>query len=224
MMVIIVKDCAIIDVERENPMPKPLFISFEGPEGSGKTSVIQNIYKVLQDSGQDVIVTREPGGVKISEEIRNILLDNQHLGMDPKTEALLFAASRRQHVIEVIKPALDANQTVLCDRYIDSSLAYQGHARGIGIEEVYQLNLFAIESLMPDLTLFIDVRPEVGLARVKNNQREMDRLDNESLTFHEKVYEGYMKLTEIEPDRIKIINGNQPIENVVQDALKHILA
>lgn len=223
-MVIIVKDCAIIDVERENPMPKPLFITFEGPEGSGKTSVIQNIYKVLQDSGQDVIVTREPGGVKISEEIRNILLDNQHLGMDQKTEALLFAASRRQHVIEVIKPALDANQTVLCDRYIDSSLAYQGHARGIGIEEVYQLNLFAIESLMPDLTLFIDVSPEVGLARVKNNQREMDRLDNESLTFHEKVYEGYLKLAEIEPDRIKIINGNQPIENVVQDALKHILA
>lgn len=224
MMVIIVKDCAIIDVERENPMPKPLFITFEGPEGSGKTSVIQNIYKVLQDSGQDVIVTREPGGVKISEEIRNILLDNQHLGMDQKTEALLFAASRRQHVIEVIKPALEAHQTVLCDRYIDSSLAYQGHARGIGIEEVYQLNLFAIESLMPDLTLFIDVRPEVGLARVKNNQREMDRLDNESLTFHEKVYEGYLKLAEIEPDRIKIINGNQPIENVVQDALKHILA
>lgn len=223
-MVIIVKDCAIIDVERENSMPKPLFITFEGPEGSGKTSVIQNIYKVLQDSGQDVIVTREPGGVKISEEIRNILLDNQHLGMDQKTEALLFAASRRQHVIEVIKPALDANQTVLCDRYIDSSLAYQGHARGIGIEEVYQLNLFAIESLMPDLTLFIDVSPEVGLARVKNNQREMDRLDNESLTFHEKVYEGYLKLAEIEPDRIKIINGNQPIENVVQDALKHILA
>jgi dTMP kinase len=224
MMVIIVKDCDIIDLERENPMPKPLFITFEGPEGSGKTSVIQNIYKILQDNGHDVIVTREPGGVKISEEIRNILLDNQHLGMDQKTEALLFAASRRQHVMEVIKPALEANQTVLCDRYIDSSLAYQGHARGIGIEEVYQLNLFAIEALMPDLTLFIDVKPEVGLARVKNNQREMDRLDNESLTFHEKVYEGYMKIAEIEPERIKIINGNQSIEDVVQDALKHILA
>lgn len=224
MMVIIVKDCDIIDLERENPMPKPLFITFEGPEGSGKTSVIQNIYKILQETGHDVIVTREPGGVKISEEIREILLDNQHLGMDQKTEALLFAASRRQHVMEVIKPALDANQTVLCDRYIDSSLAYQGHARGIGIEEVYQLNLFAIEALMPDLTLFIDVKPEVGLARVKNNQRDMDRLDNESLTFHEKVYEGYMKIAEIEPDRIKIINGNQSIEDVVQDALKHILA
>jgi dTMP kinase len=224
MMVIIVKDCDIIDLERENPMPKPLFITFEGPEGSGKTSVIQNIYKILQENGHDVIVTREPGGVKISEEIRDILLDNQHLGMDQKTEALLFAASRRQHVMEVIKPALEANQTVLCDRYIDSSLAYQGHARGIGIEEVYQLNLFAIEALMPDLTLFIDVKPEVGLARVKNNHREMDRLDNESLTFHEKVYEGYMKIAEIEPDRIKIINGNQSIEDVVQDALKHILA
>jgi len=203
-------------------MIKPLFITFEGPEGSGKTSVIQHLHKHLIALGQDVIVTREPGGVKISEEIRNILLDNQNLGMDQKTEALLFAAARRQHIIEVIQPALEAGKTVLCDRYIDSSLAYQGHAREIGIEEVYQLNLFAIESLMPDLTLFIDVKPEVGLERVRHNQRSMDRLDNETLNFHQKVYEGYMKLAAIEPDRIKVLDGNQSIEDVVNQALSYI--
>lgn len=204
-------------------MDKPQFITFEGPEGSGKTSVIQHLNKQLIALGHDVLVTREPGGVKLSEEIRNILLDNHNLGMDKKTEALLFAAARRQHVVEVIQPALEAGKTVLCDRYIDSSLAYQGHARDIGIEEVYQLNLFAIESLMPDLTLFIDVKPEVGLERVRHNQRSMDRLDNETLAFHQKVYEGYMKIAEIEPERIKILDGNQTIEEVVEQALKHIL-
>jgi dTMP kinase len=203
-------------------MNTPKFITFEGPEGSGKTSVIQAVYKTLQSHGYEVVVTREPGGVKISEEIRSILLDNQNLGMDAKTEALLFAAARRQHVIEVIKPALDQGKMVLCDRYIDSSLAYQGHAREIGIEEVYTLNMFAIESIMPDLTLFIDVKPATGLERVRNNQRSMDRLDNEQLSFHEKVYEGYMRLAEIEPDRIKVLNGNASIEEVVADALKHI--
>jgi dTMP kinase len=204
-------------------MDKPQFITFEGPEGSGKTSVIQHLNKQLLALGHDVLVTREPGGVKLSEEIRNILLDNHNLGMDKKTEALLFAAARRQHVVEVIQPALEAGKMVLCDRYIDSSLAYQGHARDIGIEEVYQLNLFAIESLMPDLTLFIDVKPEVGLERVRHNQRSMDRLDNETIAFHQKVYEGYMKIAEIEPERIKILDGNQTIEEVVEQALKHIL-
>ena len=203
-------------------MNTPKFITFEGPEGSGKTSVIQAVYKTLQSQGYEVVVTREPGGVKISEEIRSILLDNQNLGMDAKTEALLFAAARRQHVIEVIKPALDQGKMVLCDRYIDSSLAYQGHAREIGIEEVYTLNMFAIESIMPDLTLFIDVKPATGLERVRHNQRSMDRLDNEQLSFHEKVYEGYMRLAEIEPERIKVLNGNASIEEVVADALKHI--
>lgn len=204
-------------------MKIPLFVTFEGPEGSGKTSVIQHVYQKLTALGHDVLVTREPGGVKISEEIRHILLDNQNLGMDKKTEALLFAAARRQHVVEVIQPAIDSGKTVLCDRYIDSSLAYQGHARTIGIEEVYQLNLFAIESLMPDLTLFIDVKPEIGLERVKNNQRSMDRLDNETLAFHQKVYEGYMKLADIEPDRIKLLDGHLTIDDVVEQALTHIL-
>jgi len=203
-------------------MSKKRFITFEGPEGSGKTSVIKEVEKALKTQGIDVCVTREPGGVALSERIRSLLLDYVDEAMDAKTEAMLFAASRRQHVVEVIQPALAKNQVVLCDRYIDSSLAYQGVARGLGIEEVYALNLFAIEELIPDITLFIDVKPDVGLARVRSNQREMDRLDLETVNFHQKVYEGYLQLAELEPERIKVINGEQPIEDVVKDALKVI--
>lgn len=199
------------------------FITFEGPEGSGKTSVIKEVEKALKAQNLDVLVTREPGGVAISERIRSLLLDYVDETMDAKTEAMLFAASRRQLVVEIIKPALDAGKVVLCDRYIDSSLAYQGVARNLGIEEVYALNLFAIEELIPDLTLFIDVKPEVGLARVQSNQRDMDRLDLETLEFHQKVYEGYLQLAELEPERIKIINGEQSIDQVSKDALREIL-
>lgn len=199
------------------------FITFEGPEGSGKTSVIKEVEAALKAQNIDVIVTREPGGVKLSERIRSLLLDFVDEKMDARTEAMLFAASRRQHVVEVIRPALEAGKVVLCDRYIDSSLAYQGVARDLGIEEVYTLNLFAIEDLIPDLTLFIDVRPEVGLSRVRTNQRTMDRLDLETLEFHQKVYEGYLQLAELEPNRIKIINGEQPIEDVSNDALNEIM-
>ena len=170
-----------------------------------------------------MIVTREPGGVALSERIRSLLLDFVDEKMDARTEAMLFAASRRQHVVEVIRPALEAGKVVLCDRYIDSSLAYQGVARDLGIEEIYALNLFAIEDLIPDLTVFIDVKPEVGLSRVRSNQRDMDRLDLETLEFHQKVYEGYLQLAELEPDRIKVINGEQPIEDVSKDALKEIM-
>lgn len=199
------------------------FITFEGPEGSGKTSVIKEVEAALKAQNIDVIVTREPGGVKLSERIRSLLLDFVDEKMDARTEAMLFAASRRQHVVEVIRPALEAGKVVLCDRYIDSSLAYQGVARDLGIEEVYTLNLFAIEDLIPDLTLFIDVKPEVGLSRVRTNQRTMDRLDLETLEFHQKVYEGYLQLAELEPNRIKIINGEQPIEDVSNDALNEIM-
>ncbi len=199
------------------------FITFEGPEGSGKTSVIKEVEAALKAQNIDVIVTREPGGVALSERIRSLLLDFVDEKMDARTEAMLFAASRRQHVVEVIRPALEAGKVVLCDRYIDSSLAYQGVARDLGIEEVYALNLFAIEDLIPDLTVFIDVKPEVGLSRVRSNQRDMDRLDLETLEFHQKVYEGYLQLAELEPDRIKVINGEQPIEDVSKDALKEIM-
>lgn len=182
---------------------KGKFITFEGPEGAGKTTVIATISELLKEQGEEVILTREPGGIAISEKIRAIILDNNHAEMDAKTEALLYAAARRQHLVEKVIPALESGAFVLCDRFIDSSLAYQGYARGLGIEEVLQINQFAIGNTMPDLTVFFDINPEEGLARIiDNNEREQNRLDNESLRFHEKVYEGYKNLIQRYPERI----------------------
>ena len=182
---------------------KGKFITFEGPEGAGKTTVISTIVERLEEQGQKVILTREPGGIEISEKIREIILDNNHTEMDAKTEALLYAAARRQHLVEKVIPALESGAFVLCDRFIDSSLAYQGYARGLGIEEVLKINQFAIGDTMPDLTVFFDISPEEGLARIMDNsKREQNRLDNESLRFHQNVYVGYKKLIEQYPERI----------------------
>lgn len=198
------------------------FITFEGPEGSGKTSVIKAVKEFLSDEGYNIMTTREPGGIKISESIRNIILDKENTEMNAYTEALLFAAARSQHFSEKIIPALDAGQIILCDRFIDSSLAYQGHARELGIDEVYQINKFAIGSHLPDLTLFIDVPPKVGLERVFNNTRKVDRLDLETIEFHEKVYEGYMKVADKFKDRFVIIDGTNSVETVIEDTLQVI--
>lgn len=203
---------------------KGLFITFEGNDGSGKSSVIEAIKTELINQGYDVIYSREPGGSKIAEKIREVILDIDNLGMDDKTESLLYAASRREHVIKVIKPALEEGKIILCDRYLDSSLAYQGYARGLGIDEVYNMNLFATEGLLPDLTLLVCVRPEVGLDRIKTNNRgTLDRLEIEKMEFHKKVYDGYLKVQEKFSDRIKIINGEQTKEEVRNDALKVVL-
>lgn len=203
---------------------KGLFITFEGNDGSGKSSVIEAIKTELINQGYDVIYSREPGGSKIAEKIREVILDIDNLGMDDKTESLLYAASRREHVIKVIKPALEEGKIILCDRYLDSSLAYQGYARGLGIDEVYNMNLFATEGLLPDLTLLVCVRPEVGLNRIKTNNRgTLDRLEIEKMEFHKKVYDGYLKVQEKFSDRIKIINGEQTKEEVRNDALKVVL-
>ncbi len=198
------------------------FITFEGPEGSGKTSVIKGVVEFLTNEGYRILTTREPGGNKIAESIRNIILDNNNTEMDAHAEALLFAASRSQHFSEVILPALQDNKILLCDRFIDSSLAYQGHARGLGIDKVYEINKFAIGDLLPDLTLFIDVPPKVGLKRVFSNTRKVDRLDLETLEFHEKVYEGYMIIAKKYENRFKIVDGTQPVEKVIKDAIKII--
>ena len=139
-----------------------LFVTFEGVEGSGKTTLINRLYDEMLRLGYPVVKTREPGGNKISEQIRNIILDVDNCEMDYRTEALLYAASRRQHLVEVIRPALEAGATVICDRFLDSSLAYQGHARGLGIEKVYDINLYATEGILPDVTVYIDVAPEEG--------------------------------------------------------------
>lgn len=182
---------------------KGVFITFEGPEGAGKTTVIAELYNRLKDEGRDVILTREPGGIRIAEKIRNIILDNNHQEMDAKTEALLYAAARRQHLAEKVMPALREGSIVLCDRFVDSSLAYQGHGRGLGIDEVLSINEFAIGDTIPDLTIFFDIDPEIGLARImKNDEREQNRLDKESINFHQKVYEGYQEIIRRYPNRI----------------------
>src|SRR5699024_8448976 len=200
-----------------------LFVTFEGGEGAGKTSVIEEISRYLKDKGYEVVSTREPGGIRIAEQIREVILDPDHVEMEMRTEALLYAAARRQHLTEKIIPALKAGKVVLCDRFIDSSLAYQGHARGIGIEEVLTINKFAIDNWMPDLTLYLDVRPEVGLRRIHENEsREINRLDMEAIQFHQDVYRGYEQVMQMFPDRIKRIDAEQTISAVVQLATNYV--
>ncbi len=158
-----------------------LFITFEGPEGAGKTTIIKKIAERLAQENIDVLATREPGGIEIAEKIRTIILNPAHTAMDERTEALLYAAARSQHYFEKVRPALDAGKMVICDRFIDSSLAYQGYARGIGVDEVLSINEFAIGKKLPDLTILFDISPEVGLARIHaHGDREVNRLDVES--------------------------------------------
>ncbi|WP_445478954.1 dTMP kinase [Lysinibacillus irui] len=199
-------------------MNSNLFITFEGPEGAGKTTVIQMIAKRLAEKNIDVLATREPGGIEIAEKIRTIILNPEHTAMDERTEALLYAAARSQHYFEKVRPALDAGKLVICDRFIDSSLAYQGFARGIGVDEVLSINEFAIGKKLPDVTILFDLAPEVGLARIyATGNREVNRLDVESLPFHQKVREGYLQLVERYPERIHVVNADQDIESVVED-------
>ncbi len=203
---------------------KGKFITFEGPEGSGKSTVIKAVEAALKQNNMDVIATREPGGINISEQIRDVILDVENTNMDKRTEALLYAAARRQHIIEKIWPALEKGQNVICDRFIDSSLAYQGYGRKLGLDTVLTVNQFAIEGCMPDLTIFIDLPPSIGLNRVFDNNRNVDRLDLESIEFHNRVYEGYKELVKQFPNRIKVIDGTKPIEAVIEDALSLILS
>lgn len=192
-----------------------LFISFEGPDGAGKTTAIKSIVsKIEAINSRKVVVTREPGGSKIAEEIRQIILDPQHTEMDDWTEALLYAASRRQHLTEVIKPALAADQIVLCDRYVDSSVAYQGGGRQLGTQAVAQLNDFAIQGVYPDLTLYFDLPVAVGLQRVRKIGAGFDRLEGEKLAFHERVHAAYLQLVAANPQRIKSVNAAQKPDQV----------
>jgi dTMP kinase len=204
---------------------KGKFITVEGGDGAGKSTVLVRLYEELVRRGMDVLLTREPGGIDIAEQIRGIILNPAHTQMDKRTEALLYAASRRQHLAEKVLPALEAGKIVLCDRFIDSSLAYQGHARGLGIEAVYAINRFAVEDCIPDTTLLFDVTPEVGLARINaTNGREVNRLDLEDLHFHERVREGYQLAMQLDPMRFVVIDAEQPIEQVYEAALAALLA
>lgn len=199
-------------------MNRGWFITFEGPDGSGKTTISSSVYKQLQIEGFDVIYTREPGGIEIAEQIRDVILDPKNTKMDVKTEALLYAASRRQHLVEKILPALEDHKIVICDRFVDSSLAYQGVGRKIGLEPVLAINEFAIEGRYPDFTIFLDLDPSVGLERIKNREH-LDRLDLENEHFHQLVGEGYEQLKERFKDRYYIVDVNRPLEAIVADAI-----
>ncbi|MEF2247646.1 dTMP kinase [Paenibacillus sp. IITD108] len=206
-------------------MNRGLFITFEGGEGSGKSTLIEALANTLISKGRSVVTTREPGGIPIAEKIREVILDRSHTSMDARTEALLYAAARRQHLVEKVIPAIEAGSIVLCDRFIDSSLAYQGYARGLGMDEVWAINLFAIQERMPDLTLFLDLEPSVGLARIaKAAEREVNRLDLEKLEFHERVRTGYQMLLERHPNRIERINADQTRDKVFSQVLSIIEA
>lgn len=199
-------------------------INLEGGEGSGKSTVLKMLADALEEKGFSVVTTREPGGIDIAEQIRNVILDRKNTEMDARTEALLYAAARRQHLVEKIIPALEAGSIVLCDRYIDSSLAYQGYARGLGMEEIFAINKFAIDDYMPDLTLYFDVNPKIGLARIeKDLDREINRLDVESMKFHYKVREGYLLLLSQNPERIRLINAENELDVVFADALETVV-
>lgn len=205
-------------------MKKGKFIVFEGGEGSGKTTISNMIYDYLKEQGIHCIKTREPGGIKISEDIREIILDKENTIMDSKTEALLYAAARRQHLVEKVIANLNNGVNVLCDRFILSSLAYQGHARGLGIKEVYEINKFAIGDTFPDLTLFFDIEPEVGLKRIaQSSEREVNRLDLEKMDFHYKVREGYKILAEDNQNKVVTINAEKTINEVFEEVKKIIL-
>lgn len=200
-----------------------MFITFEGPDGSGKSTIIKKVYEKLINDGFDIVLTREPGGTPIAEKIRDIILDNSNVALDTRTEALLYAASRRQHLVEKIRPALKEGKIVLCDRFLDSSLAYQGGGRNLGVQNVLNINLFATENTYPDLTLFFDIAPELGLKRVSQDKKRVaDRLDNENENFHEKVYSTFKEIVNKNSQRIVTIDASKSIEEVTECAYRTI--
>lgn len=193
-----------------------MFIAFEGPDGSGKSTVLNSVKNYLEENNIEYILTREPGGTKIGEQIRDILIDNKNKEMDSKTEALLFAAARAQSVEEIVKKALDENKIVISDRYVLSSIVYQGYARDIGVDGVREINDFATSKINPDYTFFLDVDPIKVLER-KKSVIDADRLEKEGNNFHQKVYEGYKKL--IDKDSAIIIDASKTIEEVEEQTI-----
>lgn len=198
-----------------------LFISIEGPDGSGKSTQIENIKKFFEGKNIDIVFTREPGGTPIGESIREIILDNKFSEMDPMTEAMLYAASRAQHVAQVIRPALEQGKVVVCDRFVDSSLAYQGFGRGLG-ESVSVINSYAIGECMPDVTFLMKLDPNVGKHRIEENRENQDRLEHEKLAFHNKVYKGYLKLEKQYPERIVGIDASMGIDEIKEEIYRKL--
>lgn len=200
-----------------------ILISLEGPDGAGKTTVLKEILPEIKKMKRDIISTREPGGVRLAEEIRQLILDPKNTEIDSKTEMLLFAAARRLHMQEKMLPALKAGKVVIVDRFIDSSVAYQGYGRELGVEVVDWLNNFATDGLKPDLTLYFDIDTDVALDRIMSNRAdEVNRLDLERAEMHRKVRQGYLKMVEKEPQRFVTIDASQSVEKVVSDTIEAI--
>jgi len=206
-----------------------MFLTLEGIEGSGKTTQINNIYRFLENKGHNCVITREPGGTKIGRKIRSILLDPENKGMEPMAELLLYFSDRVEHVKKIIEPALAEGKTVICDRYFDATLVYQGYARGLDIKLIARLHELVLEGLKPDITLLLDLSPETGLSRaweqIGNGSRSGDetRFEKEALSFHEKIRAGYLELARLEPHRFRVIDASQD-KNKVQMGIEEVLA
>jgi len=201
-------------------MKQGLFITFEGGEGAGKTTLIEEIYKHLLQEGRQVLKTREPGGTPLGEEIRALLLHHQG-PVSPYAELSLFLASRAQHIAEVILPALQAGKIVLCDRFNDSTIAYQGMARGLGVEKVTAVCQFMCEGLEPHVTFYLDIDPELGLSRTQKRS-SVDRIEAEDIAFHTKIRDGYLAIHKKNPDRFRLLNAAQTPEAVFNQAIEFI--
>jgi dTMP kinase len=203
-----------------------MFISFEGIEGSGKTTHAKHMVRFLKDKGHDCVITREPGGTRIGEKIRSILLDPLSKDMDPLTELLLYTADRAQHIKEYILPLLSDGKMVLCDRYYDATMAYQGFARGLSIGLIEKMHKLLFENLKPDITLLLDLPPEIGLKRawkqINNGNRigEETRFEEERLSFHRRVREGYLELSRLEPERFRVIDASKDEDGVREEIIK----
>ena len=192
-------------------VPNGIFITLEGPDGSGKSTQVENIKEFFTKAGRDVVVSREPGGTPISEKLRGIVLDEDHSEMDDVTEMFIYAAARAQHVAEKIKPALESGAVVVCDRFVDSSIAYQGYGRGLG-DQVEEVNRYATSGLEPNVTFFMDLDPEIGRSRIGKDVR--DRLEQQKMDFHYRVYEGYKALAAKYPERIMRIDAAKTIDEI----------
>lgn len=200
---------------------KGFFITLEGCEGSGKSTQLQLLQNFLKESGRDFIFTREPGGTPIAEQIRKIILDGNNVEMQDETEALLYASARVQHIKEKIIPAKNSGKIIVCDRYIDSSFAYQAYARGLGMEFVSGVNVYAMQNCMPDLTFFLDISPREAFIR-KGGADEGDRLEQSGIAFHEKVYQGYLSLARQFPQRIAVIDARKATEQVFDQIVSEL--
>lgn len=205
-------------------MQKGLFVTFEGTDGSGKSTQIQLLKNFFELNNINAIFTREPGGTLISEKIRNLVIDKDNK-MTDSTEAYLYAASRNEHILKIIKPALLNSKIVICDRFLDSSLAYQGFGRGLGTDVILEINNYAVKNFMPDITFFMDVAPQIAIKR-RHNASTLDRIELEKIEFHQKVYDGFKKLSKIYSDRYVVIDATNTIESIhnkIIDKLKEVV-